>query len=88
MTEKTFKGLQTGGKIMVLMTFLVLLTGAMIHALNALRLNWIADEFSITGRTEVTVVLPGNRRITLPIKDLYDLLHEDGSAQAGEGGDF
>jgi hypothetical protein len=66
----------------------LLLTGAMIHALNALRINWIADEFSITGRTEVTVVLPGNRRITLPIKDLYDLLYEDGSVQVGEGSDF
>lgn len=58
----------------------LLLTGALTFALQALRLNWIADEFSVTGSTEITIILPDSRRVSLPIKDLYDILYDGTSS--------
>jgi len=55
----------------------LLLTGAMVHALRALQLNWIADEFSVAPETVVTVRLPDGRRISLQIAELYDIIHGD-----------
>lgn len=56
----------------------LLLTGAMVHAIQALRLNWIADEFSVDGSTEVTVGLPDGRRVSLPIADLFAIVYGNG----------
>lgn len=55
----------------------LLLTGAMIHALQALRINWIADEFSLAPETLVTVILPYQDEVDLYIEDLYLLLHNE-----------
>jgi hypothetical protein len=52
----------------------LLITGAMVHALQALRLNWIADEFSLSGDTLVTVILPSGQEIDLAIQDLFGLV--------------
>ena len=56
----------------------LLLTGAMYWALNAVRINWVADEFSVSGETEVTVGLPDGRRVSLPIAELFAIVHDDG----------
>jgi hypothetical protein len=54
----------------------LLLTGAMIHALQALRINWIVDEFSVRGETEVRIVLPDGKEVDLPISELYTICHD------------
>lgn len=51
----------------------LLLTGAMIHALQALRINWIADEFSLSGDTLVGVRLPDGREIDISLEELHDI---------------
>lgn len=56
----------------------LLLNGAMMHALLALMINWIADEFSVAPDTEVTVGLPDGRRIPLTIAELFDIVRGDG----------
>jgi hypothetical protein len=58
----------------------LLLTGAMWFALNALRLNWIVDEFSVTSETAVCVRLPDGRRISLLIAELHAIVHGDGKS--------
>jgi hypothetical protein len=55
----------------------LLLTGAMGFALNALRYNWVSDEFSLNGCSVVTVLLPDGREMSLSIESLYEVLHED-----------
>lgn len=57
----------------------LLLTGAMVHAIQALRLNWIADEFSISGETEITLGLPDGRKVDVPIQQLYEIIHDENS---------
>jgi hypothetical protein len=59
----------------------LLLTGAMFWALNALRINWVADEFSVAPETEVTVGLPDGRRVSMPIAELFAIVHGDGEPQ-------
>lgn len=49
---------------------------AIAHATMALSLNWIADEFSVVGETEIEVVLPDDRSITLTIEELFELYEE------------
>jgi len=51
----------------------LLLTGAMMFAIQALRLNWIADEFSLVGDTQVTVLVEGEE-IQLTLEELYGIL--------------
>lgn len=53
----------------------LLLTGAMTHALQALRINWIADEFSVVPETLVKVIVE-DEEIDLPIGKLYAILYE------------
>jgi hypothetical protein len=55
----------------------LLITGAMIHALQALRINWIADEFSLDGCSVVSVLLPDGRQIALPIAELFASAHDN-----------
>ncbi len=55
----------------------ILLWAAQIHALQALRLNWISDEFSVAPETDVTVGLPDGRLVSLPIADLFAIVHDD-----------
>jgi len=50
-----------------------ILWGAITHACFALSANWIADEFSVRGDQEVTVVTKSGKEITLPIKELYEI---------------
>jgi hypothetical protein len=55
----------------------LVVTGAMMHAIFALMLNWISDEFSVVGSTLVRVTLPDGQVLDLSIKELYDILHEE-----------
>ena len=52
-----------------------ILWGGIVNAAMALAINWIADEFSVSGETEVRVCLPDGREIDLPIAELYDICH-------------
>lgn len=58
----------------------MLLVGAERFAINALRLNWIADEFSVAPETEVTVGLPDGRRVSLSIAELHAIVNDDGES--------
>lgn len=49
----------------------LLFTGAMVHSINALALNWVADEFSLAPDTEVTVYAEGFS-ISVSIEYLYE----------------
>jgi hypothetical protein len=53
-----------------------ILWGAISHACFALSINWVAEEFSVVGDTEVTVHLSDGRSVSLPIKDLYEICQE------------
>lgn len=55
----------------------MLLNGAMMHAIMALILNWVSDEFSLHGPTLVTVCLPDGQEIIVPIAELYEVLYEN-----------
>ena len=54
----------------------LVLTGAMLHALQALRINWISEEFSLAPETLVSVMLPDGRDLQLPISELYMICKE------------
>jgi hypothetical protein len=47
----------------------------MVHAIQALRLNWVAEEFSISHDTLVRVFLPDGSKVELPIAALYDICY-------------
>lgn len=51
--------------------------GALAHAMFALTLNSIHDEFSVSGDAEVTVSLEDGELATLTLKELYDITHEE-----------
>jgi hypothetical protein len=51
----------------------ILLTGAMMFAIQAVRLNWIADEFSLVGETMVTLSVEGEE-ICVSLEELYGVL--------------
>lgn len=53
----------------------VILMGAAAHAVRAIALNWIADEFSVRGDEKITLDCNGEK-ITLPIEEFYDILYE------------
>lgn len=55
----------------------VVLWGAIAHACFALATNWVAEEFSVTGDTQVRVYLPDGRILDIPIADLYAICHGD-----------
>lgn len=49
---------------------------AIVHAVFALTLNWISDEFSTVHMTSITVFLPSGEEVKIPIGDLFDLQEE------------
>jgi len=49
----------------------LLLNGAMLHALFMLQLNWIVDEFSLAGDSEVRVRLPDGRELDVSLRELH-----------------
>jgi len=53
-----------------------LLWGALVNAAQALAYNWVADEFSVAGETEVGVYLPDGRRVDLSIEELHAICKE------------
>jgi hypothetical protein len=53
----------------------VVLWGAIAHACFALATNWVAEEFSLVGSTEVLVILPSGKAVTIRIDRLYALCH-------------
>lgn len=55
----------------------LLLTGAASYALLALMINWISDEFSLSGETKVRVRLPEGDVVDLPIEELYAICYAD-----------
>jgi len=55
-----------------------ILWGAITHACFAIAANWVADEFSVSGETEVRVFLPDGRAVDVPIAELYTLCDEAG----------
>jgi len=50
-----------------------ILWGAITHACFALSINWVADEFSVRGDQEVTVVTKSGKEISLSIQELYEI---------------
>ena len=58
----------------------LLLTGAMTHALQAIRLNWVADEFSVKGDTLVKVFLQNSGYLDVPIADIYAACYNEVTA--------
>lgn len=54
-----------------------LIWGAIKWAVLALSLNWIADEFSVVGETEVRILLSDGQEVDISIEDLYGILYED-----------
>lgn len=50
-----------------------ILWGAAVHALFALSVNWVADEFSVAGETQVRVYLPDGSCCDLSMNDLYEI---------------
>lgn len=51
----------------------LLLTGAMLFAIQAVRLNWVADEFSLVGDTLVTVLVD-DECVPVTLMELYGVL--------------
>ena len=54
----------------------MIMYGAMAHAAMALTFNWVAEEFSVVGSTEVTVELSSGEEVTLPIEELHEICKE------------
>lgn len=54
----------------------VLIWRAIVHAVFALTLNWIADEFSFSSRTNLNVYIPGEEAITVSAGELYEIQKE------------
>lgn len=51
----------------------ILLTGAMVFALQALRLNWVADEFSLVGSTPITIIVD-DEEVCTTLEELYGIV--------------
>lgn len=60
---------------------------AITHAVWALMLNWIADEFSVSGDTPVSVNLPSGKVVDVDMKELYEICQEDESFGEERRGD-
>jgi hypothetical protein len=54
----------------------IIITRAMYYALYALAINWVADEFSVSGDTMVRVTLSDGEEVNLSISELYGIVHE------------
>lgn len=54
-----------------------ILWAAISHALFALSVNWVHEEFSVGGETLVRVRLPDGSYEDVPISDLYEIIHGD-----------
>lgn len=61
----------------------VVLMGAAAHACRAVALNWVADEFSVRGDQEVTVLCEG-QEITLPIAEIFSILKDGYAKEAAQ----
>jgi len=55
----------------------LLLNGAMMHALMAIMINWISDEFSLSGETQVRVRTPEGTESNLSMEELYSICYDD-----------
>jgi len=53
------------------------LLGAAAFACMAITMNWIADEFSVSGEEMVTVQDSEGMEYTLPIEELFDIVYGD-----------
>jgi hypothetical protein len=51
----------------------LMLTGAASYALLALMINWISDEFSLSGDTKVRIRLPEGDLFDISLEDLYSV---------------
>tara|TARA_B100000745_G_scaffold170759_1_gene111909 strand:- start:12211 stop:13020 length:810 start_codon:yes stop_codon:yes gene_type:complete len=50
----------------------LLLTAAAVHALTALSINWVGEEFSVGGEEEVTLRLSTGKEVTLTMSELWE----------------
>lgn len=55
----------------------LLITGAMYWALQALQINWTAEEFSLKGDTLLRVLLPNGDVEEVTIEELYAICNEE-----------
>lgn len=55
-----------------------ILQGAIQFAAMALQANWIVDEFSVRGDTDLEVLLPSGEKVKLTIEELHEIIKEDG----------
>jgi len=51
-----------------------LLWGAVVHAAMALSFNWVADEFSVNGRSLVNVQLPSGEWVAVRLDELHNIV--------------
>lgn len=54
----------------------MIIYAAMSHALMALSINWVAEEFSIHGSEKITVTTPEGD-VSLTLEELYEALNEE-----------
>jgi hypothetical protein len=55
-----------------------ILQGAIQFAAMALQANWIVDEFSVRGDTNLEVLLPNGKKVKLTIEELHEIIKEEG----------
>jgi hypothetical protein len=55
-----------------------ILQGAIQFAAMALQANWIVDEFSVRGDTDLEVLLPSGEKVKLTIEELHEIIKEEG----------
>lgn len=55
-----------------------ILQGAIQFAAMALQANWIVDEFSVRGDTDLEVLLPSGEKVKVTIEELHEILKEEG----------
>lgn len=54
-----------------------ILQGAIQFAAMALQANWIVDEFSVKGDTQLEVLLPSGEKVKLSIEELHEIIKEE-----------
>lgn len=55
----------------------LLLTGAASYALLALMINWISEEFSLSGETKVTVRTGPGKEVEVSLEELFEALRDE-----------
>ena len=55
-----------------------ILQGAIQFAAMALQANWIVDEFSVRGDTDLEVLLPSGEKVKLTIEELHEIIKQEG----------